>query len=160
MLQYQDKKTWFLRSQTRNVGGRHHTENEKWAVRKGQKHEHGNLSKLLTCIIGNIQCLFGFKLLWRLRFCSAVFSSFFLVQPAFVDFFTVNSASVHCSRIHKFHFSVTVSLKIGPTILFIHLKIILLQCFQFSVFSFSKISSIQTYSQSKKFWGNKQQRFG
>ena len=26
----------------------------------------------------------------------------------------------------------------GPTVLFIHLKIILLQCFQFSVFSFSK----------------------
>ena len=32
----------------------------------------------------------------------------------------------------------------GPTTLFTHLKIILLQCFQFSVFSFSKISSIQT----------------
>ena len=32
----------------------------------------------------------------------------------------------------------------GPTVLFTHLKIILLQCFQFSVFSFSKISSIQT----------------
>ena len=32
----------------------------------------------------------------------------------------------------------------GPTALFTHLKIILLQYFQFSVFSFSKISSIQT----------------
>ena len=32
----------------------------------------------------------------------------------------------------------------GPTTLFTHLKIILLQCFQFSVFSFSKISPIQT----------------
>ena len=32
----------------------------------------------------------------------------------------------------------------GLTVLFTHLKIILLQCFQFSVFSFSKISSIQT----------------
>ena len=35
----------------------------------------------------------------------------------------------------------------GPTILFTHLKIILLQCFQFSVFSFqfsATISSIQT----------------
>ena len=39
-------------------------------------------------------------------------------------------------------------LKMGPTALFTHLKIILLQCFQFSVFSFSKISSIQTDSKS------------
>ena len=31
-----------------------------------------------------------------------------------------------------------------PTVLFIYLKIILLQCFQFLVFNFSKISSIQT----------------
>ena len=37
------------------------------------------------------------------------------------------------------------SLKMGPTSLFTHLKIILLQCFHFSVFSFSKISSIQTH---------------
>ena len=29
------------------------------------------------------------------------------------------------------------NIKIGPTILFTHLKIILLQCFQFLVFSFS-----------------------
>ena len=39
----------------------------------------------------------------------------------------------------------------GPTILFTHLKIILLQCFQFSVFSFkfsATISSIQTDPQS------------
>ena len=43
---------------------------------------------------------------------------------------------VHYSRTHKFHFSTTFSLKIGPTILFTHLKIILLQCFSFSVFSF------------------------
>ena len=57
---------------------------------------------------------------------------------------SVNSASVHCSRTYKFHFLSIFSLKIGPTALFTHLKIILLPCFQFSVFSFSKISSIQT----------------
>ena len=45
---------------------------------------------------------------------------------------------------HKLHFSTTFSLKMGSTALFTHLKIILLQCFQFSIFSFSKISSIQT----------------
>ena len=57
---------------------------------------------------------------------------------------TVNSATVHYLWTHKFHFSATFSLKMGPTALFTHLKIILLQCFQFSVFNFSKISSIQT----------------
>ena len=45
---------------------------------------------------------------------------------------------------HKFHFSATFSSKMGSTALFTYLKIILLQCFQFSVFNFSKISYIQT----------------
>ena len=57
---------------------------------------------------------------------------------------TMNSVYVHYLRTHKLHFSATFSLKMGPTILFTHLKITLLQYFQFSVFSFSKISSIQT----------------
>ena len=56
----------------------------------------------------------------------------------------MNSVFVHCLRTHKFHFSTIFSLKLGSTALFTHLKIILLQCFRFSVFSFSKISSIQT----------------
>ena len=43
-----------------------------------------------------------------------------------------NNGSVHCSRDHKPHFLVTFSLKMGFTTLFTHLKIILLQCFQFS----------------------------
>ena len=47
----------------------------------------------------------------------------------------VNSAHMYCSRTHKLHFLSTFSLKMGPTILFTYLKIILLQCF--SVFSFS-----------------------
>ena len=49
--------------------------------------------------------------------------------------------TVHGS--YKLHFLSTFSLKMGLTILFIHLKIILLQCFQFLVFNFSKINSIQ-----------------
>ena len=65
--------------------------------------------------------------------------------------FPVNSAFVHCSWTHKFHFSTTFSLKIGPTALFTYLKNILLQCFQFSVFSFSKISSIHTFNSSYRF---------
>ena len=41
------------------------------------------------------------------------------------------SCTVH--EIHKSHFSVIFSLKMSHTVLFTHLKIILLQCFQFSV---------------------------
>ena len=58
-------------------------------------------------------------------------------QPQSLTCQTIFSQSVHIvyySRIHKFHFSATFSLKIGPTVLFIHLKIILLQCF--SVFNY------------------------
>ena len=43
----------------------------------------------------------------------------------------MNSISVHCLQTHKLHFSVTFLLKISPTILFTHLKIISLQYFQF-----------------------------
>ena len=49
---------------------------------------------------------------------------------------------------HKPLFSQKLSLKIGLTTLFTHLKIILLQCFQFSVFN--KISGIQTHPKVKK----------
>ena len=42
---------------------------------------------------------------------------------------------VHCSRTHKFYFSVTFSLKMSHTVLFTHLKIILLH--YFLVFSFN-----------------------
>ena len=73
------------------------------------------------------------------------FSSF---QPQWLTRSFVNSALVHCSWSHKLHFLSTFSLKMGLTVLFTHLKIILLQCFQFSVFSFSKISSIQTDPES------------
>ena len=57
---------------------------------------------------------------------------------------TVNSTHMYCSRTHIFHFSATFLLKTGPTILFTHLKIILLQCFQFQFSVSAKISSIQT----------------
>ena len=53
---------------------------------------------------------------------------------------SVDPCTVH--ETHKLHFSATFSLKMGLIVLFIHLKIILLQCFQFS----AKINSIQTQS--------------
>ena len=49
--------------------------------------------------------------------------------------YTVYVLYMHCLYIKKI-------LKMGPTVLFTHLKIILLQCFQFSVSA--TISSIQT----------------
>ena len=66
-------------------------------------------------------------------FCAFSFPFFFFSWAACFDFSSVNSVSVHCSRFHKFHFSAIFSLKMSPTILFTHLKIILLQYFQFSV---------------------------
>ena len=56
--------------------------------------------------------------------------------------------TVHCSRDSQFFFSTKLSLKIDPTILFTHLKIILLQYFQFLIFS--KICSIQTLPIAQK----------
>ena len=47
------------------------------------------------------------------------------------------SCTIHETR--KYSFSIKKTLKLGPTVLFTHLKIILLQCFQFST-----ISDIQT----------------
>ena len=52
---------------------------------------------------------------------------------------TVRLLFKHCFVLFT-HFSVTFLLKMGSMILFTHLKIILLQCFQFS----AKISCIQT----------------
>ena len=65
------------------------------------------------------------------------------IVTATFDRSSVNSVSVHCLRTHKFHFLSIFSLKMGPTVLFTYLKIILLQCFQFLVFNFRKINSIQ-----------------
>ena len=48
--------------------------------------------------------------------------------------FSQSQHIVYCLRTHKFHFLTTFSLKMSLTILFTHLKIILLQCF--SVFSY------------------------
>ena len=47
--------------------------------------------------------LFGFKLIWHLRFVICVFLFFFsfFVQPVIVDKSTVNSAPVHCSQISQ-----------------------------------------------------------
>ena len=92
---------------------------------------------------------FGFEL----SVVAFVFSDFFFLSFFFLFFFfqphyliksTVNSAFMHGLQTHKFYFSAIFSLKMGPTALFTHLKIILLQYFQFQFSVSIKISSIQT----------------
>ena len=63
---------------------------------------------------------------------------------------SINVQGVLCivHRTHKPLFSTKLSLKIGLTALFIHLKIILLQYFQISIFN--KINGIQTDPKLKK----------
>ena len=51
---------------------------------------------------------------------------------------------MHCSWDSQTSFLVKFLLKMGSTALFTHLKIILLQYFQFLVFMYSAISGIQT----------------
>ena len=72
-------------------------------------------------------------------------NAFFFCSAAIVDFVNCEQYIHHCLRSHKLHFSVTFLLKIGPTVLFTHLKIISLQCFQFQFSVSAKINSIQTH---------------
>ena len=95
----------------------------------------------------------------RLRFS---FSFFFFFSKRFLDlwllfmhcsinsnrkfwlfklFFSQLVHIMYCSQTHKFYFSTTFSLKIGLTVLFTHLKIILLQYFLVFSFSFQRYSN-------------------
>ena len=80
----------------------------------------------------SIKYLFGFNVT-RPRFAEiyVFLFFFFFFKLAFVDIFTVNSTLVHYLRTQKLYFLATFLLKMSPTILFTHLKIILLQYFQF-----------------------------
>ena len=73
-----------------------------------------------------------------------VLAFFFFWEERFTWLCTVQwvSSLVHCLRDLQTSFSVKISLKMGLTALFTHLKNILLQCFKFLVFS--RISDIQT----------------
>ena len=98
---------------------------------------------------------------YKRTFC--IFSSFFFFfwhtfWPIFLlfihccatifDFFSWTVHTIYCLWTHKLHFSATFSLKMGLTVLFTHLKIILLQCF--SVFSFSfQFSTVSKRTLSK-----------
>ena len=66
---------------------------------------------------------------------------FFLEKRVSVAVFSFQWVLCTVHGTHKPLYSATFSLKMGLTALFTHLKIILLQCFQFLVFS--KISNTQ-----------------
>ena len=68
-------------------------------------------------------------------YCSCTVQRTVAAKFDFSIFFSQSVHIVHCLWTHKFHFSKTFSLKMSLTVLFTHLKIILLQ--YFSVFSFS-----------------------
>ena len=65
-------------------------------------------------------------------FC-LVFSFFFFFwfQPHYLTKSTMNSARMYDSYVPQIPLFSQFSLKMGPTVLFTHLKIISLQCFQF-----------------------------
>ena len=99
----------------------------------------------IKCAISTIQMhtkyLFGFKLIWRLSFvfCDVFFYHVFqLFQETkitvYVLFITVHALFMgHTTTLFR-----KKILKMDPIVLFTHLKIILLQYFQFLVFNFSK----------------------
>ena len=70
---------------------------------------------------------------------------FFLVQPAIVNFVNYEQCIRTLFTIRQITLSATFLLKMGLIALFIHLKIILLQCFQFQFSILAKINLIQTY---------------
>ena len=82
-------------------------------------------------------CFFFFfcTRLWVCDYCSCTIQWTVAANFDFSNFFSQSVHIVHCSWTHKFHFLATFSLKMGPTVLFTYLKIILLQ--YFLVFSFS-----------------------
>ena len=122
--------------------------NTGWNEKK-KKNPH---NKIADATIIWIQTALGARLDTRLRFDPSAFCVFYFIL--FFFFFTrfgktrllfmycsINSnrkywlfcrkqCIMYCSWTHKFHFLTTFSLKMGPTVLFTHLKIILLHWFQ------------------------------
>ena len=69
------------------------------------------------------RCQLYLASVWKACFTRFLAEAFFPVGP------------VHYLRDPQVSYSTTFYLKLSPTALFIHLKIILLQCFQFSTIS-------------------------
>ena len=79
----------------------------------------------------------GFNWGWQsnLNLSVSLGSAFCTIQCVCVSFLWVHG---HCSWDPQLRKNANLTLKLGPMTLFTHLKIILLQCFQFSVFNFQQ----------------------
>ena len=86
----------------------------------------------ISCIQMDPKCGFGFTSTSTFCFFAGFWFFFFVLATCF-DFSTMNSLPCTIHGSHKLHFLATFSLKMGHMVLFTHLNIILLQCFQFSI---------------------------
>ena len=119
---------------------------EIWGSRSQDKRNGNTTNKKIDFYFSGkhfTKCLFGLGWNARLRFSfffySRVLGPFFFSAHSLLWLLFMNSSRkvwLFPHFQHKFHFSAIFSLKMGPTVLFTHLKIILLQYFSVSVFSF------------------------
>ena len=95
-----------------------------------RKQYMGNTQKCRhACLLFSVQAKHTLSVSLGSTFCAFLSGCIFLV------------GLVHCLWDLQVLFSTKTTLKLGPTALFTHLKIILLQCFQFSVISNIQIDS-------------------
>ena len=90
----------------------------------------------------SVLLFFFFARVWETN-TATVYALFMNSNRKSLTFFTFQH-KFYCLWTHKFHFSITFSLKISSTVLFTHLKIILLQ--YFSIFSFNFQFSVSIFS--------------
>ena len=84
--------------------------------------------------------------------CVCIATFFFFFQKAcFCGFMSHQQVPCTVNGTHKSLFLATFSLKMGPTTLFTHLKIILQQCFLFSVLSSIQMN-LRSIEMSDYFW--------
>ena len=97
---------------------------------------HQICSSLSNRLRVGLDCAFAFAFflffffctrLWVCGYCSCIVQWTVAANLDFSIFFSQSVHIVHCLWTHKFQFLATFSLKMGPTVLFTHLKIILLQ---------------------------------
>ena len=104
----------------------------------------------------NHVCVFFFFFFSRVcetcGYCSCIVHEQQLQSLTFLTFFSQSVHTVHCLWTHKFHFSAIFSLKMDPTVLFTHLKIILLQYFSVSIFNFQLYPNGPLKSRFQLFW--------
>ena len=94
---------------------------------------------------------YAFGLRLRLMSCVCIATFFFFSKACFCGFMSHQQVPCTVNGTHKSLFLATFSLKMGPTTLFKHLKIILQQCFLFSVLSGIQ-TNLRSIEMSDYFW--------